>query len=199
MFDTRRVNLKLLTLLTLLLSVSALGQVNTSYYVSTAGSDSNPGTEAAPWRTIQHAADHRHVRAAPSVCEAGLMKNSSASMHPATRVMDSLRFEAIRAKRRFSTPRISPLREEQAIVTIRNRSYVRIEGFEIRNFRTAVHQLKSIGYQRHGIRSHIELLENNVHHIEQTFDGRDAPGHGDNGFGIAVYGTDAKPHHGLDY
>jgi hypothetical protein len=40
--------------------------------------------------------------------------------------------------------------------------------------------------------SHIELVKNNVHHIEQTFAGRDAPGRGGNGFGIAVYGTDAK-------
>ena len=43
-----------------------------------------------------------------------------------------------------------------------------------------------------GAGSHIELLKNNVHHIEQTFPGRDAPGSGGNGFGIAVYGTDAK-------
>ena len=43
-----------------------------------------------------------------------------------------------------------------------------------------------------GAGSHIELLKNNVHHIEQTFEGRDAPGRGGNGFGIAVYGTDAK-------
>ena len=43
-----------------------------------------------------------------------------------------------------------------------------------------------------GAGSHIELLKNNVHHIEQNFDGRDAPGRGGNGFGIAVYGTDAK-------
>jgi hypothetical protein len=43
-----------------------------------------------------------------------------------------------------------------------------------------------------GSGSHIELLKNNVHHIEQTFDGRDGPGHGANGFGIAVYGTDAR-------
>jgi hypothetical protein len=28
-----------------------------TFYVSTAGSDSNPGTLAAPWRTIQHALD----------------------------------------------------------------------------------------------------------------------------------------------
>ena len=36
------------------------------------------------------------------------------------------------------------------------------------------------------------MLKNNVHHIEQNFGGRDAPGRGGNGFGIAVYGTDAK-------
>jgi hypothetical protein len=43
-----------------------------------------------------------------------------------------------------------------------------------------------------GAGSHIELLKNNVHHIEQNFNGRDAPGRGGNGFGIAVYGADAK-------
>jgi hypothetical protein len=43
-----------------------------------------------------------------------------------------------------------------------------------------------------GAGSHIELLKNNVHHIEQNFNGRFGPGHGGNGFGIAVYGTDAR-------
>jgi hypothetical protein len=52
---------KFLTLLALLVCASAsaaFGQANTSFYVSTTGDDSNPGTEAAPWRTIQHAADN---------------------------------------------------------------------------------------------------------------------------------------------
>src|SRR3954463_12290087 len=35
----------------------AFGQTNSSFYVATNGNDSNPGTQAAPWRTIQHAAD----------------------------------------------------------------------------------------------------------------------------------------------
>jgi uncharacterized protein DUF1565 len=49
---------KFLTLLALLVCVSAASaQTNTSYFVSTSGNDSNAGTEAAPWRTIQHAAD----------------------------------------------------------------------------------------------------------------------------------------------
>jgi hypothetical protein len=80
----------------------------------------------------------------------------------------------------------------QGVLTIHNQSYVRIEGFEIRNFRTAEHQLSPLGVSVTGSGSHIELLNNNVHHIEQTFEGRDAPGRGGNGFGIAVYGTDAK-------
>jgi len=80
----------------------------------------------------------------------------------------------------------------QGVLTIHNQSYVRIEGFEIRNFRTAQHRLAPLGISVMGAGSHIELLNNNVHHIEQTFEGRDAPGSGGNGFGIAVYGTDAK-------
>jgi parallel beta-helix repeat protein len=35
----------------------ALASPGTTYYVSPTGSDSNPGTEAQPWRTIQKAAD----------------------------------------------------------------------------------------------------------------------------------------------
>src|SRR5580658_10869844 len=40
------------------LSGGAFAQSNSSFYVSTTGDDSNPGTETAPWRTIQHAADN---------------------------------------------------------------------------------------------------------------------------------------------
>src|ERR1700734_4408158 len=35
----------------------AFAQPSSSFYVSTTGNDSNPGTQAAPWRTVQHAAD----------------------------------------------------------------------------------------------------------------------------------------------
>src|SRR5271155_285312 len=53
-----RMNVKFLSLVTLLVCVSgAFGQANSSFYVSTAGNDSNPGTQVAPWRTVQHAAD----------------------------------------------------------------------------------------------------------------------------------------------
>jgi len=51
--------MKLRTLLLLLIAVCCIG-VNafaTTYYVATNGSDSNPGTSAQPWATLQHAAD----------------------------------------------------------------------------------------------------------------------------------------------
>lgn len=50
--------MKFLALCALLVSVSSVcGQTNASFYVSTTGNDSDPGTEAAPWRTVQHAVD----------------------------------------------------------------------------------------------------------------------------------------------
>jgi hypothetical protein len=78
------------------------------------------------------------------------------------------------------------------MLVIENKSYIRIQGFEIRNFRTSDRRRTPLGISVMGAGSHIELLSNNVHHIEQTFAGRDAPGRGGNAFGIAVYGTDAK-------
>ena len=50
--------MKSLSLVMLLVCVTgAFGQPNSSFYVSTTGDDSNPGTQTAPWRTVQHAAD----------------------------------------------------------------------------------------------------------------------------------------------
>ena len=50
--------MKVLSLLMLLAVVcGAFGQTNSSFYVSTTGNDSNPGSQTAPWRTVQHAAD----------------------------------------------------------------------------------------------------------------------------------------------
>ena len=46
-----------LVVLVLLLAQSVVAQVGSAFYVSTIGNDSNPGTFAQPWLTIQHAAN----------------------------------------------------------------------------------------------------------------------------------------------
>ena len=184
--------MKVLTLFALFVCVCpAFGQTNTSYYVSTTGNDSNSGTQAAPWRTVQHAADT--ARAGSTVNVRGGIYEELVSINVSGNASDG--FITLRSypgeTAILDAAHLTPS-GRQAILTIHNQSYVRIEGFEIRNFRTAEHRLTPLGISVMGSGSHIELLKNNVHHIEQTFEGRDAPGHGDNGFGIAVYGTDAK-------
>jgi hypothetical protein len=185
-------SLKFSTLFILVACVSgAFGQSNSSFYVSTTGDDSNPGTQTAPWRTVQHAADT--VRAGSTVNVRGGVYEELVSIKASGNATDgyitlrSYPGETAVLDAEHFTPS-----GRSGILTIQNKSYVRIEGFEIRNFRTAEHRLTPLGISIMGAGSHIELLKNNVHHIEQTFKGRDGPGHGANGFGIAVYGTEAK-------
>ena len=184
--------MKFPTLLILLACVTAaFGQTNSSFYVATSGNDSNPGTQTAPWRTVQHAADT--VRAGSTVNVRGGIYEELVSVNASGNASDGfITFRSYAGETAILDAAHFTPSARQAVLTIHNQSYVRIEGFEIRNFHTAEHRLTPLGISVMGACSHIELLKNNVHHIEQTFDGRDGPGHGANGFGIAVYGTDAK-------
>lgn len=184
--------MKFATLLMLFVCVSgAFGQTNSSFYVSTTGDDKNPGTESAPWRTIQHAAET--ARPGSTVNVRGGVYEELVSINVSGNASEGfITFRSFPGESAvLDATRFIPT-SKTGVLTIHNQSYVRIEGFEIRNFRTAEHRLAPLGIDISGSGSHLELLKNNVHHIEQTFQGRDAPGSGGNGFGIAVYGTDAK-------
>jgi len=169
----------------------AFGQTNSSFYVATSGNDSNPGTQAAPWRTVQHAADV--ARAGSTVNVRGGVYEELVTIKESGNATDGyITFRSYPGETAvLDAEHLTPT-ARSAILTIHDKSYVRIEGFELRNFRTAEHRLAPLGISVMGAGSHIELLKNNVHHIEQNFQGRDRPGSGGNGFGIAVYGTDAK-------
>jgi len=169
----------------------AFGQTNASFYVSTTGNDSNLGTQAAPWRTVQHAADT--ARAGSTVNVGGGVYEELVTIKASGNATDGcITFRSNPGETAILDAGHFTPSGRQAVLTIHNQSYIKIEGFEIRNFRTAEHRLVPLGISVMGAGSHIELLKNNVHHIEQTFPGRDAPGSGGNGFGIAVYGTDVK-------
>jgi hypothetical protein len=170
---------------------AAFGQHNSSFYVSTTGDDSNSGTQTAPWRSIQHAADT--VRAGSTVNVRGGIYEERVTIKGSGNATDGyITFRSYPGETAVLDVAHFAPDGRSGILTIQNKSYVRIEGFEIRNYRTAERRLTPLGISVMGAGSHIELLKNNVHHIEQTFDGRDAPGRGANGFGIAVYGTDAR-------
>jgi hypothetical protein len=183
---------KLLSLFALLLCASAaFAQPNSFFYVATIGNDSNAGTKSSPWRTVQHAADT--ARAGSTVYVRGGIYEELVSINASGNASDGfIKFRSYPGETAILDAEHFIPSGRQAVLTIHNQSYVKIEDFEIRNFRTAEHRLVPLGISVIGSGSHIELLKNNVHHIQQTFPGRDAPGSGGNGFGIAVYGTDAK-------
>jgi len=169
----------------------AFGQTNSSFYVATTGNDSNPGTESASWRTIQHAADT--ARAGSTVYVRGGIYEELVSINASGNASDGyITFRSYPGETAILDAGHLTPSGRIGILTIQNKSYVRIQGFEIRNFRTAEHRLAPLGINVIGSGSHIELLKNNVHRIENNFEGRDGPGRGGNAFGIAVYGTDAK-------
>ena len=170
---------------------AAFGQTNSSFYVATTGDDSSPGTLAAPWRTVQHAADT--ARAGSTVYVLGGIYEELVSIKASGNASDGfITFRSYPHETAILDAGHFTPADRQGVISIHNQSYIRIEGFEICNFRTAEHRLAPLGIDVRGSGSHIELLKNNVHHIENNFPGRDHPGSGGNGFGIAVYGTDAK-------
>src|SRR5438105_15875558 len=98
--------------------------------------DSNPGTQTAPWRTVQHAADT--VRAGSTVNVRGGVYEELVSIKASGNATDgyitlrSYPGETAVLDAEHCTPS-----GRSGILTIQNKSYVRIEGFEILNFRNA--------------------------------------------------------------
>ncbi|MHB1935846.1 MAG: right-handed parallel beta-helix repeat-containing protein [Acidobacteriaceae bacterium] len=163
-----------------------------SLYVSASGSDSNPGTKEKPFLTLQHASDQAKPGETINVrggkyCER-LAVTSSGNASEGYITYRSQPGETAVLDGSCLTPDVG----DSPMIALHNVSYVKIEGFEVRNYKTADRRRVPAGIRVDGHGSHIEIRNNNVHHIEQTYPGREGPGHGANGFGIAVYGTDGK-------
>ena len=157
--------MKVLSLFALFVCVSgAFAQANSSFYVATIGNDSNAGTKASPWRTVQHAADT--ARAGSTVNVRGGIYEELVSINASGDASDGfITFRSYPGETAILDAAHFTPSGRQAVLTIHNQSYVRVEGFEIRNFHTAEHRLVPLGISVMGSGSHIELLKNNVQHI----------------------------------
>ncbi len=169
-----------------------VANTRTHFYVSTVGSDSNRGTRNKPYLTLQHAADEAKAGQTITVrggtyCER-LTIRSSGNAREGYITLRSQPGQVAILDGSCLTPDVG----DSAMIALHNVSYVRIQGFEIRNYKTADRTRAPFGIRVWGSGSNIQILDNNVHNIEQTYPGREGPGHGANGFGIAVYGTEAK-------
>jgi hypothetical protein len=185
-----------LSLLACLMLTAWAAQRPQAVYVSANGDDANPGTKSRPWKTLQHAADVVTPGTTVNIrggvyCQQLAVKVSGSADKGFITFRSQPGETAVIDGNCLAPPEGGP-RGGDALVALQNASYVRIEGLEIRNYRTADRRRTPAGIRVSGAGSHIEILKNNVHHIEQNFPGQDRPGSGGNGFGIAVYGTDAK-------
>ncbi len=161
------------------------------YYVSTTGSDGNPGTYTQPWRHVQYAANAVGAGATVYVfggtySEAVTVPHSGtpsapitfASLPGQTAVLDGSKLTCCGPS------------GTQGLFTLGNVSYVTVSGFELRNFTTSVQSRTPAGVWVFGSGTGVQVLNNVVHDITTK-----APR--GNAFGISVYGTSQTPETGL--
>ena len=158
----------------------------TVYYVATTGKDTNPGTLAKPWRTIQKAANTAipgstvYVRG--GVYRERVTINVSGSARAGyTTFMNYGKEAAVVDGTGLTVPS-----QENGLFLIAGRSYITIKGFEIRNYKTSGADLVPVGIHVRGASGYVQIRNNKIHNIEHNGTGES----GVNAHGIAVYGTD---------
>jgi Protein of unknown function (DUF1565)/Bacterial Ig-like domain (group 3) len=174
--------------------VLAQSVAGATFYVSTTGNDTNPGTLSSPWRTIQHAANT--ATAGATVYVMGGTYNESVNFPNSGRPGELIRFESYPGQAPLisgsglscctSNPASSG-NETQGLVNIVNGSYIIISGFAIGNYTTSQAAATPAGIWITGSGTGVEILNNQVYNITTT-----AQANG-NAFGIAVYGTSQTP------
>ncbi|MGA7473456.1 MAG: Ig-like domain repeat protein [Candidatus Sulfotelmatobacter sp.] len=183
-----------LFVIALMLAPSLAGQTGATRYVSTKGSDSNPGTIGAPWLTIQHAANS--VSAGGTVYVFGGVYNESVNFPASGTTSAPITFESYPGQTAVidgtgvscctSNPPSSG-NDTQGLINIVNQSYLVLAGFEIRDFTTSNPAYTPAGVWITGSGTGIQLLNNLLHNITTSSE------ENGNAFGIAVYGTSQTP------
>jgi hypothetical protein len=154
------------------------------YYVATTGSDANPGSLTAPWKTLQKAAGSL----APG--DTALARGGVYREAVTIRVSGSAAGGFVTFKNYPGETAIvdgAALRVpsgDTGLFLIADRSYVAIEGFEIRNYQANDASRVPAGIFITGAAHDITLVSNRVHDIVNT-------NKNGNAFGIAVYGASA--------
>ena len=161
------------------------------YHVATTGADANAGTLAAPWRTVQHAADA--VVAGDTVfihagtyIERVALENRAGTASAPIVFRSALGENAVLSQLGVTAPD-----GDSAIFSIRDCDYITLLGLTIRDYETASKNSVPIGVFVSGKGAGIALRECKVERIWQSFAGTND--FGANAHGIAVFGDSAKP------
>ena len=139
-----------------LFAATASGVFGASFYVAPSGLDGNPGSLALPWQTIQKAAnvltpgDTVYVRAGTYSKVSVNVSGSAAggfvtfANYPGeTPVIDATG--------------VTPPAGDTALFLLAGRSYVVIQGFELRNYKTGTTSLTPAGILLTGACQHVQI------------------------------------------
>jgi hypothetical protein len=183
-------------LMGLLASLVASSASAATYYVATTGRDTNPGTLAHPWRTVQHAADKLlpgdTVLVRGGVYHEAVTVNVSGTGAP-DGVITFANYPGEIPVLDGSTLAV-PANSDTGLFYLNNQSDIAIQGFELRNYSTPRIAPTPAGIFISGSSSAIRIAHCNIHNIKTT--GGD-PSNSGNAFAIAVYGTSTTPCNGV--
>ena len=175
--------------LVLVLPPLLAAQTGATYYVSTTGSNSNPGTISQPWLTIQHAANT--VKAGATVYVFGGVYKESVNFPTSGTESAPIIFQSYPGQTAVidgTGVSCCGSTNTQGLINITgSRSYITVSGFEIRNYTTSKAADVSCGVWITGSGTGIQILNNLIHNITTTSEKNG------NAFGIAVYGTSKTP------
>ncbi len=184
--------------LSLLLSTGlfAAAAQSADFYVSPGGNDTNAGSLASPWRTIQHAAETVPPGSTVFIRE-GVYAEKVAVYSSGNAIDGPGVFKAYPGERPVIDGTGLPFDpvNSNALISIYDQNHVRIEGLTLRNLKTATRDLVPIGILIENESSHIEIVDNVIHDIETRFNGLNGLNGLDGGdaHGIAVFGSAATP------
>ena len=160
-----------------------------TYYVATTGNDANAGTLAAPWRTIQHAANSVHPGDTVQV-EGGVYKEIVTIPTSGNATQGYITFMSYPGQTAIvdGTGLSVGSSGQTGLFSLEGtHSYIIIEGFEIRNFQSSSRGKVPVGIDFEGAGGYIEILNNHVHNIVQTLGSCSSA----NALAIALYGNQA--------
>lgn len=172
--------------LCLLIAGARLGAA--TYFVAPAGSDAAAGTSDAPWKTLGYAAatatagDVVEVRAGIYTKPVVFTRSGTPSAPIVFRAYQA-EIPVLDGTTLTVAPGWSPL------LWLKNVSYVTLQGFELRNFKTAKKNCVPIGILVNGAGAGVSLLDNHIHDLGTTYTRRN----GGDAHGIAVYGDARSP------
>ena len=167
-----------------------------SFYVAPTGSDSNPGTSASPWLTIQHAAST--VPAGSTVYVAAGTYNESINVTVSGTSSAPITFTGESGAIVSGTGLTPSTSQTQGLWNIGSAtpagvdvSYITIQGFTIENYTTSNANACPAGIWISGASNGIQILNNTITNITTTSEKEG------NAFGISAYGTETTAINGL--